>query len=123
MTTDRPEITMENTATTKVQTAPKRTMKSVVKLLAENPVVAKKLAKKKPKIKMVRDFSMPQVEYQKVADIKEVCLKAGIKVKKSEVFRAGLKVLGEMNEEQIVCVIFGLAKIKSRTSQSPLAIE
>ncbi len=115
MTTDRPEITTENAAITKVPTVPKMTMKSVVKLLAE-----KSLAKKKPKIKMVRDFSMPQVEYQKVAEIKEVCLKAGIKVKKSEVFRAGLKVLGEMSEEQIMRVIGGLAKVKNRTSQSAI---
>ena len=65
------------------------------------------LATKNPKIKIVRDFSMPQVEYQKISAIKEICLKAGIRAKKSEILRAGLKVLGEMNDEQIINAIEG----------------
>jgi hypothetical protein len=64
---------------------------------------------KKPKIKIVRDFSMPQVEYHKIAVIKELCLKAGIRAKKSEILRAGLKALGEMSEEQIINTVAGLA--------------
>jgi hypothetical protein len=112
MTTDRPELTTENAATSKVPGVARKAKRSVVKLLAKKSVVATKSEKKKPKIKIVRDFSMPQVEYQKIAEIKEACLKAGIHVKKSEVLRAGLKVLGEMNPEQIMRVIVGLAKTK-----------
>jgi hypothetical protein len=83
--------------------------KSIVDQTATEPVNAtNKVATKKPKIKIVRDFSMPQVEYQKVSAIKEVCLKAGLRAKKSEILRAGLKVLGEMHEDQIITVIVGL---------------
>ena len=71
----------------------------------------------KPKIKIVRDFSMPQVEYQKISVIKEVCLKAGVRAKKSEILRAGLIVLSELNEEQLIKVIVGLAN-KNATLQS-----
>ncbi|MDH4286613.1 MAG: hypothetical protein OEV26_04240, partial [Gallionella sp.] len=53
----------------------------------------------KHKAKIVRDsFTMPQSEYQKIADIKETCLKAGIHVKKSEVLRAGLQALCEKSD-------------------------
>lgn len=63
---------------------------------------------------MVRDsFSMPKAEYQKIAEIKEACLKDGVHVKKSAVFRAGLTVLGEMNAAQLKRAIAGLENVKS----------
>ncbi len=63
---------------------------------------------------MVRDsFTMPKSEYQKIAEIKEACLKAGLHVKKSEVLRAGLKALGAMNAAQLKRSLTGLEKIKT----------
>ena len=98
MSTDGIEATTERIAA-----------KSILDQTATESVNAtNKATSKKPKIKIVRDFSMPQVEYQKVATIKEVCLKAGLRAKKSEILRAGLKVLGEMHEDQIITVIVGL---------------
>lgn len=69
---------------------------------------------KKPKLKVVRDsFTMPQSEYQKIAEIKELCLKSGVQVKKSEVLRAGVIALCAMNEEQLKAAMSTLDKIKT----------
>lgn len=69
---------------------------------------------KKPKPKVVRDsFTMPQSEYQKIADIKEIGLKSGLQVKKSEVLRAGVLALCAMNEAQLIAALSGLDKIKT----------
>lgn len=84
------------------------------------PVV--KTAQKKPekppekprKDKAVRDsFTMPQSEYRKIAEIKETCLKAGLPVKKSEVLRAGLKALCEMDAAQLKSALAAVEKIKT----------
>ena len=69
---------------------------------------------KKTKLKVVRDsFTMPQSEYQKIAQIKEIGLKAGLQVKKSEVLRAGVIALCAMDEEQLKLALSGLDKIKT----------
>lgn len=98
--------------------------KAVPAVKAPEPVAAKaakevKVAKeakvaKKPKLKVVRDsFTMPQSEYQKIAQIKEIGLKAGLQVKKSEVLRAGVIALCAMNEEQLKTALSSLDKIKT----------
>ena len=58
-------------------------------------------------------FTMPQNEYQIIAVIKAACLKDGLHVKKSEVLRAGLKVLAELGDAQLKRVLKGLEKIKT----------
>lgn len=80
------------------------------------PVAAKPEARKakQQKVKVVRDsFTMPEKEYQKIAAIKEACLKAGLPVKKSEVLRAGLQVLGGLSAAQLKRALGGLEKIKT----------
>jgi hypothetical protein len=73
-----------------------------------------KKARKTPKLKVVRDsFTMPQNEYQKIAEIKAACLKAKMQVKKSEVLRAGLKVLAELEPARLKKILNGLEKIKT----------
>lgn len=79
---------------------------------AKEPKEAK--AVKKTKLKVVRDsFTMPQSEYQKIAQIKEIGLKAGLQVKKSEVLRAGVIALCAMDEAQLKLALSGLDKIKT----------
>lgn len=69
-------------------------------------------AVKKPKV--VRDsFTMPENEYQKIAEIKALCLKAGLQVKKSEVLRAGVIALCAMSEAQLNTALSRLDKIKT----------
>lgn len=74
---------------------------------------AKKL-KKNHRKKVVRDsFTMPQDEYAKIAEIKAICLKAKMHVKKSEVLRAGLIKLAELNAAQLKHALASLEKIKT----------
>ena len=102
-------MTTKKTITTAVKNAVKKP--SVEKSTAD--AVAKK-TKKEPKVKIVRDsFTMPQSEYQKIAEIKEICLEAGLPVKKSEVLRAGLKALAKLNAAQLQRALTGLEKIKT----------
>src|SRR3972149_6814459 len=78
------------------------------------PRPAAKKPKKEHKKKVVRDsFTMPQSEYQKIAEIKDICLKAGLHVKKSEVLRAGLKALCKQNAAQLKQSLLGLEKIRT----------
>ena len=73
-----------------------------------------KKLKKNIKGKVVRDsFTMPQNEYQKIAEIKAICMKSKVHVKKSEVLRAGLKVLGGLSNGQLKKVFSDLEKIKT----------
>ncbi|HTN94155.1 MAG TPA: hypothetical protein VMJ33_06225 [Gallionella sp.] len=77
------------------------------------PPAAKKM-KKEHKKKVVRDsFTMPQNEYAKIAEIKAVCLKSKMHVKKSEVLRAGLIVLAKLNAAQLKQTLGRLEKIKT----------
>ncbi|MBI1887824.1 MAG: hypothetical protein HYS19_05565 [Nitrosomonadales bacterium] len=99
----------------------KKTVAAAAKNTAKKPPVEKsateavtKKPKKAPKMKIVRDsFTMPQSEYQKIAEIKEICLEAGLPVKKSEVLRAGLKALARLNAVQLKRALTGLEKIKT----------
>lgn len=71
-------------------------------------------ANKKLKLKVIRDsFTMPASEHQKIADIKDLCLKSNMLVKKSEVLRAGLIALSAMDEEQLKSTLCSLDKIKT----------
>lgn len=84
--------------------------KPVVKAV---PELAEK-KKKEQKLKVVRDsFTMPQKEYQKINDIKLICLKAKLHVKKSEVLRAGLHLLAGLSAMELKRVMGGLEKIKT----------
>ncbi|MDZ4218546.1 MAG: hypothetical protein U1D70_05925 [Methylobacter sp.] len=84
--------------------------------LKPTAISAPKAEAKKPrqKIKVVRDsFTMPQHEYQKIAEIKEICSKSGLQVKKSEVLRAGLLALTGLSATQLKKMLGGLEKIKT----------
>lgn len=115
-------MTTKKTAATTVKTPATKAVAEKVtapaKAAAKNP--KKEHPKKEHKEKVVRDsFTMPQSEYQKIAAIKEACLKAGLPVKKSEVLRAGLKALVEMNAAQLKRSLTGLEKIKTGRPKKP----
>ena len=77
-----------------------------------------KKTKKEHKQKVVRDsFTMPQDEYQKIAEIKATCLKANMHVKKSEILRAGLKMLAESGVAQLKLALSSVEKIKTGRPQ------
>ena len=78
------------------------------------PKKAAKKAKKEHKKKVIRDsFTMPQNEYSKIAEIKAICQKSKMHVKKSEVLRAGLIMLAALNAAQLKQKLGSLEKIKT----------
>jgi hypothetical protein len=103
---------------TPAKTAPaKRTVSKVV--AAAKPVkkikrIKKSTVKVEPKIKVVRDsFTMPQIDYVKISELKLVCQKAGLQVKKSELLRAGLTVLCKLDVAQLKQTITQMEQIKT----------
>ncbi len=94
-----------------VKPAAKTVSKPVVKTADKKAADAKK-GRKEAKVKVVRDsFTMPQPEYQKIADLKEACLKMGLHVRKSEVLRAGLQALTALSVAQLKSALAKLDKI------------
>ena len=131
MTTDKTAVIAKKTTTKKTLPKAKRAVKRVTTPAAKAPVkttaksaskisdqVTSKPAEKKPgklpKVKVVRDsFTMPQKEYKEIARFKDTFRKTGLPVKKSEVLRAGLKALGELNMAQMKRLLAGLEKVRT----------
>jgi type IV secretory pathway VirB10-like protein len=64
--------------------------------------------------KVVRDgFTMPQADYDKLKNLKALCLKNGVEVKKSTLLRAGLKALESLPAAGLLTLIASLAPIKA----------
>jgi sialic acid synthase SpsE len=123
--------------TTPAKTMAKKTVPAKRKVTAVKPIAAKpetvKVATTKPdkkikkekkpkkaasktvsKVKVVRDsFTMPKSDYDKIDALKQVCLKAGLHVKKSELLRAGLHALSALSTAQLKISIGKLAEIKT----------
>lgn len=105
------------------RTAPARTTRTKAAAAGKvAPVVpaptkaeAKKDKKAKPtKMKVIRDsFTLPQDDYAKLAELKQVCLKSGLHVKKSELVRAGLRLLSRLDETQLHTEMSALEKVKT----------
>lgn len=66
------------------------------------------------KVKVVRDsFTMPQSDYDMIAQLKQKALKSGVHVKKSELLRAGLQALSKLSAAQLQKAVSSLEKIKT----------
>ena len=64
--------------------------------------------------KVIRDtFSMPSVEYEVIAEIKDRCLEKKVVVNKSQVVRAGLALLQAVSDKELMDVIGKLTKVKA----------
>jgi 4-alpha-glucanotransferase len=105
---------MSNTAPRK----PAARKTPVVRKPATPKVAAKpeKKPKKKAdtKVKVVRDsFTMPQSDYELIAELKQKALKAGLHVKKSELLRASLQAFSKLSAAQLKSAIGSLEKIKT----------
>ncbi len=63
---------------------------------------------------LVRDsFTMPEQEYAILADVKQACLRAGIDVKKSELLRIGVALLGQVDIPTLKAVLAALPQLKT----------
>jgi hypothetical protein len=110
----------ENNIPTKITAKPIVKRTPVVRKPAATKAVAKpekKIKKEKKaveKVKVVRDsFTMPQIDYELIGEIKQKALKAGLHVKKSELLRAGIQTLAKLNPAQLTQTIAKLEKIKT----------
>ena len=66
------------------------------------------------KEKLVRDsFTMPESEYQALADAKKECLKAGVAIKKSELLRVSIASLRLLSVAQLTAARDGLSKVQA----------
>ncbi len=78
-----------------------------------------KPAEKPKKQKMIRDsFNMPADDYALIATLKKRALAAAKEVKKSELLRAGLKVLASMSADAFANAISAVPAIKTGRPQA-----
>ena len=92
--------------------AAKAAAPKVLKTVSEQEKKTKKAKDKGSKMKVIRDsFTMPQSDYAKIGELKQLCLKSGMHVKKSELLRAGLHALGKLSTAQLKIALFALEKI------------
>jgi hypothetical protein len=69
---------------------------------------------------LVRDsFTMPEEEYAVLAAVKQACLKAGFEVKKTELLRMGVALLGQLDIASLRAVLGSLPQL--RTGRPPAA--
>lgn len=98
---------------TKKTPAPRKAA-APIPAVAKTEKKTKKEKKNEVKIKVVRDsFTMPQADYDIIAELKQKALKTGLHVKKSELLRAGLQVLSKLSTAQLKQSISNLEKIKT----------
>jgi hypothetical protein len=63
---------------------------------------------------LVRDsFTMPEQEYAVLGAVKQACLKAGFEVKKSELLRVGVALLGQLDLASLRAVLGALPQLKT----------
>ena len=105
---------LETTQVARVRKAAVKTS-AVKKPAKERHAAAKAEHNGKPKKeKLVRDsFTMPESEYQALADAKKECLKAGVAIKKSELLRVSLASLRLLSVAQLTAARDGLTKVQA----------
>jgi hypothetical protein len=68
----------------------------------------------KAKLKLVRDsFTMPRVDFELIAQLKERALAFKRSTKKSELLRAGLQALASFSDKQLQATLGALLPIKA----------
>ncbi len=68
---------------------------------------------------LVRDsFTMPEAEYAVFASAKQRCLQAGVEVKKSELLRIGMALVGQLDVTTLQTVLAGLPQLKTGRPRS-----
>jgi hypothetical protein len=68
---------------------------------------------------LVRDsFTMPEAEYAVFASAKQRCLQAGVEIKKSELLRIGMTLVGQLDVTMLQAVLAGLPQLKTGRPRS-----
>ena len=81
---------------------------------AESDTSSHDSPKSKPKKRVIRDsFTLPECDYELIETLKSRYLSLAINVNKSELIRAGLHVLNQMSEPELLSVIENLIRVKT----------
>jgi hypothetical protein len=56
---------------------------------------------------------MPEREYAVLAEVRQACLKAGFDIKKSELLRIGVALIGQVGVAALQGVLAGLPQLKT----------
>ncbi len=100
----------------------KSTIKSAVKGAVKSAKVPAKTAKtaaaltpaKPPKLKLVRDsFTIPSDEYEQIGELKRRALASAHPAKKSELLRAGIKLLAGLGDAALLRALKAVPAIKT----------
>ncbi|QJE03618.1 hypothetical protein HH212_25425 [Massilia forsythiae] len=63
---------------------------------------------------LVRDsFTMPEQEYAVLGAVRQACLQAGFEVKKSELLRIGVALLGQLDTAALRAILASLPQLKT----------
>ena len=115
----------EKASSTKTKLSPAEPSSTIRKRATAKPAASAKPVKKDKKDKkvngkveikekVIRDsFTMPQNDYARIGELKQVCQKVGMQVKKSELLRAGLHALGKLSVTQLKQTISQIEQIKT----------
>jgi hypothetical protein len=104
------------TAATAVKVARKaaRAVAAPAKAVRAKPAPAPMPAAAPARPRLVRDsFTMPEQEYAVLGTVKQACLKAGFEVKKSELLRVGVALLGRLDVADLRAVLASLPQLKT----------
>jgi hypothetical protein len=100
--------------------AVKNAAKAIVKAAKDAPVAGRtRAAEAAPaplaaRPVLVRDsFTMPDGEYAVLASVKQACLKAGFDIKKSELLRIGVALVGRLDTATLRQVLDSLPQLKT----------
>lgn len=67
-----------------------------------------------PVEKVVRDsFTMPQADHDLIQLLRERCLKGGVSTSKSELVRAGLRLLQALDDRKLMDAVQGVEKVRT----------
>ncbi len=76
-------------------------------------VVISEVKEKVKKAKLIRDsFTMPEMEYAVLGEVKKNCLKAGFEVKKSELLRIGVVLIRDLDLAALKSAVGALSPLK-----------
>nr|MBV0880342.1 hypothetical protein [Noviherbaspirillum sp. L7-7A] len=108
-------VTLSPTVASPEVMLPEVALEQAAAPLAAAPAAEKKKDKPKAKKqKLVRDsFTMPEAEYEALAEMKKTCIKAGVAVKKSELLRVAVSLLRKMDVAQIEQALGTLTPVKA----------
>jgi hypothetical protein len=80
---------------------------------SQNKQINQKTRPPKPAVKIIRDtFTIPENDHHLIRAAKLRCMRAGVEASKSEIVRAGLKLLAEISDEQLIETIDKLVRLK-----------